>query len=44
MHGGIVRDRVAWLSKPAVAVPKEWVKGLVDWVVARFERAGAAGD
>jgi hypothetical protein len=41
--GRIVRDGVARMTKAAVAVPKEWVKGLADWVVGRFERAGATG-
>jgi hypothetical protein len=42
--GRIVRDGVARMSKAAVAVPKEWVKGLADWVVAKFEGAGVTGD
>ena len=42
--GRIVGDGVARMSKVAVAVPKEWVKGLTDWVVARFERAAATAD
>jgi hypothetical protein len=42
--GRIVRDGVARMSKAAVAVPKEWVKGLTDWVVARFERNAVTGD
>jgi hypothetical protein len=25
-------------------VPKEWVKGLADWVVTRFDKAAATGD
>jgi uncharacterized protein DUF697 len=41
--GRIVRDGVARMTKAAVAVPKEWVKGLADWVVARFERPAATG-
>jgi len=42
--GRIVRDGVARMSKAAVAVPKEWVKGLADWVVGKFANAAATGD
>jgi hypothetical protein len=41
--GRIVRNGVTRMSKAAVAVPKEWVKGLGEWVVARFERASSTG-
>jgi Domain of unknown function (DUF697) len=37
--GRIIRDGVARISKAAVAVPKEWLKGLADRIVARFEKA-----
>jgi hypothetical protein len=42
--GRIVRDGVTRLTKAAVAVPREWVKGFTDWVVARLGGDVATGD
>lgn len=42
--GRIVRDGVARISKAAVSIPKEWLRGLADRIVARFEKAAATGD
>jgi uncharacterized membrane protein YcjF (UPF0283 family) len=42
--GRIVRDGVARISKAAVSIPKELLKGLADRIVTRFEKAAATGD